>query len=729
MSWEEITLSPILPTWLIVFILCLGILALVFQYGFLQNRVGRKRGLWLSLLRLGAFFLLIGFFLNPTATARLEKKASPSLALLVDTSSTMGLPGREGKGSRLDEARGLLLEGQKPLLKSLSDRYEVQVYALGESLRLMEAGEIPALKAGGKKGDLAGALKIWSSRNVLPILLSDGRMGWKDHSASTLPLVAIPVGDPEIYKDVWIHSVKAPALAFRGREVRVEGVVRSKGFTPMNLPISLKEGNKLLTAQSIRIMGGPAGVPFSFSFTPEEVGQRHFSLSVPPQSGESSLLNNALQFSLKVVKDKIRILMVSGHPSLNYRFMRMALKSDPSIDLLSFVILRTPTDILNVPLQEQSLIPFPVETLFSKELSSFDLLILDDFPLHLYVKPIYLERVRDFVKGGGGLAMIGGSHLLDGGRYSGTPMEEILPIAVAGKGDYGRENPWGVKLTRFARSHPITRIDPVEKENLALWRDMPALDGINRVTVKTSATVLLEGGDPISRPILTVGPYGQGRVLVLATDYSWKWYMGGVAQGKGNWAYHKFMERTVRWLTRDPSLDPVQITLPEEGGGIGERKEIRVRVRSEEGSSAGQKGLFFFVVDPQGRRIDSELKPSGPSGEYLGYFIPERPGTYRLKVETSGGSMEESVAYSEPLGDRDGVPDHERLKRIVEAVGGKFLSPREDLLPEIFGLAEKRESRYVEEKRTPLWGHFLPLCLILALLSGEWYLRRRWGLI
>jgi hypothetical protein len=113
----------------------------------------------------------------------------------------------------------------------------------------------------------------------------------------------------------------------------------------------------------------------------------------------------------------------------------------------------------------------------------------------------------------------------------------------------------------------------------------------------------------------------------------------------------------------------------------------------------------------------------------LGYFIPERPGTYRLKVETSGGSMEESVAYSEPLGDRDGVPDHERLKRIVEAVGGKFLSPREDLLPEIFGLAEKRESRYVEEKRTPLWGHFLPLCLILALLSGEWYLRRRWGLI
>ena len=125
--------------------------------------------------------------------------------------------------------------------------------------------------------------------------------------------------------------------------------------------------------------------------------------------------------------------MVSGNPSMNYRFMRTALKNDPSIDLLSFVILRTPTDILNVPLQEQSLIPFPVETLFTKELNNFDLLIFDNLPSHLYIRSHYLENIREFVRKGGGFAMIGGPNLFDGGRYARTPLGEILPVRVAGK--------------------------------------------------------------------------------------------------------------------------------------------------------------------------------------------------------------------------------------------------------------------------------------------------------
>jgi len=88
------------------------------------------------------------------------------------------------------------------------------------------------------------------------------------------------------------------------------------------------------------------------SFTPEELGPHNLSIGIPPQFGESLTSNNAVSLSLKVMKDKIRILMISGSPSLSYRFMRMAFKNDPSIDLLSFVVLRTPSDIINVPLQD-----------------------------------------------------------------------------------------------------------------------------------------------------------------------------------------------------------------------------------------------------------------------------------------------------------------------------------------------------------------------------------------
>src|SRR3972149_11599718 len=107
---------------------------------------------------------------------------------------------------------------------------------------------------------------------------------------------------------------------------------------------------------------------------------------------------------------------------------------------------------------------------------------------------------------------------------------------------------------------------------------MPALDGINLLEPKSSGTVLLESADGNSRPILTVGSYGKGRILVLATDYSWKWYMGMVARGKGNWPYLRFLERAVRWLTKDPSLDPIQITFPESGRVTGRELEFRMKV-------------------------------------------------------------------------------------------------------------------------------------------------------
>ena len=728
MNWKDITLSPLLPLWLVLALLGLGVLALILQYPRLRTRVGRGRCIWLSALRLGALILLIGCLLDPASTERVEKKSSPTLALLVDTSSSMGLPGKGGK-SRLEEALSLLLGGEKPLLKSLAERFEVQVYALGESTRPVEAGEVSSLKPAGSRGDPAAAAAKLSSKNVLPILLSDGRVKWEEKRPSTFSFLTVPVGDPGDYRDIWIHQLKAPAIAFRGREVRIEALVKSNGFRPMTLPVSLRDGQKLLTAQSLRIQGDPAEVPLSFSFSLEETGMHHLSLSVPPQAGESSALNNSFPFSLRVAKDKVRVLMISGHPSLNYRYMRMALKSDPSIDLLSFVILRTPTDVLNVPLQEQSLIPFPVETLFSKELSQFDLLVLDDFPFHVYVKSGHLERVKDFVKTGGGLALIGGPNLLDGGKYSGTPLEDVLPVGLAGKGEYQRETPMKVKLTRAGGSHPVTRLEATEKENFNLWKEMPALDGINRLQLKTSAIPLLEAGDGASYPVVSVGKYGQGRVLVLATDYSWKWRMGMVEKSRGQWAYHRFVERSVRWLTKDPGLDPVQVLLPEGGIRRGLRGEIRVRIRSEEESPETRGAVRLSIFDPRGLKIGSELKPSGRPGEFAASFSPEKGGIYKLKVETPGGSAEESVEISEPVEERDGSPDHERLRMIAQSTGGKFLSPQEDLFKEVLRAAEKKEGRYVEEKRTPLWAHFPLWIAVLALLSAEWFFRRRWGLI
>jgi uncharacterized membrane protein len=580
-------------------------------------------------------------------------------------------------------------------------------------------------------------LKELSGKNTLALLLSDGNLNWNEGQSTNLPIVTVPLGSLGEYKDILIKAVKAPSLAFRGREVMIDVTIKSYGYTGLTLPVLLKEGGKLLTAKNTRINASPGEVTASLSFIPDEVGQKNLSISIPQQFGESLVSNNSLNLSVKVVRDKIRVLMVSGNPSMNYRFMRTALKNDPSIDLLSFVILRTPSDILNVPTHELSLIPFPVETLFSKEIKNFDLLIFDNFKYTLYLSPHHLESIREFVRGGGGFAMIGGPNLVNEGRYAMTPIGEILPVRFAEKEDYRRDSRVGVRLSRAGVFHPITRLslDTVgdtagdDAQRLSFWQEMPPLDGFNLLEAKSSATVLLESADGIPWPILTVSNYANGRVLTLATDYSWKWYMGMVAKGKGNHAYLRLVDRMVRWLTKDPGLDPVQITLPESAGSAGQEIEIRIKLREEDLSPNLRSMVSFSVLNPDNLKIESKLKPTGQSGEYLGSFLPQKGGIYKLKVETSAGNLEGSIVVAGLLDSLDAAPDHEQLKKVSTSTGGKFLSRREDLLKEVEDFGRKGESRFIEEKRSSVWASPFVMVFVLGFLIVEWYFRRRWGLV
>jgi len=722
MNW-----TPVFPLWLIVILLCLGLAAVVVQYGLVRRRLGSSRAVMISLLRLGVILLLILFALNPSAIRRKEYKVSSPIAVLLDSSQSMGLPAGTRKGSRLEEAKALLLHGEKSLLKSLAERYEVRLYAVGDSMKALDGRELSSLKASERQVDLGEALKSLGREKSLAILLSDGNLNWEENGSSTLPLIAVPVGDTGDYKDILIKDIKAPGLAFRGREVLIHVTIKSYGYTGLTIPVLLKEGNRLLTAKNVTINKTSDEITLPLSFIPEELGSHHLSVSIPPQFGESLASNNSANLSIKVVRDKIRILMVSGNPSMNYRFMRMAFKNDPSIDLLSFVILRTPSGILNVPIQEQSLIPFPVETIFSKELNSFDLVIFDNFSYELYFKPDYLKAVRDFVREGGSFSMIGGPNLFD--SYAGTPIEDLLPIRLTGKRDYHRDSPLEVRLSHAGTTHPITRLFPEEKENARLWQEMPPLDGVNSLEPKNSGTVLLESNERTSRPILSVGSFGKGRVLVLATDYSWKWYMGMVAKGKGNWAYLRLMERVVRWLTRDPSLDPVQITMPERAGAVGQEIGVRIKLRENDRSSHPKGTISLSVFNPDGLKQMSQLKTTGHSDEYVGSFFPEKEGTYKIKVDTEFGLLEEPLTIAKHGEGLDGAPHPERLKMIAASTGGKFLTRGDDLLKEMESYVGGNRNRFIEERTLPIWSRWYALTIILFLLAMEWYLRRRWGMI
>jgi uncharacterized membrane protein len=729
MNWNRIVMAPVFPFWMILILLFLGSVLTIVQYRVIYKRVGRPRAILISLLRLITLWLLISFGVNPLLMVRKEEKLTPSLAILVDRSQSMGLSSQGGRKTRLDEAKALLLEGEKPLLKALKESFEVKLYALGESLQAIGESELPGLMAAGKRGDLNEALDKLGPTNSLFLLLSDGTVHWNEGDRKGPPLLAVPMGDPKGYRDILIKEIKVPPIAFRGRPVQIEVVIKSDGYSGITVPVILKNENKILAAKSISIQKSPEERVISFSLTPEEVGSFPLSVSIPPQVGESLTSNNDANRTLKVFKDKIRILMVSGSPSLNYRYMRSAFKNDPTLDLLSFVILRTPANIIDVPLQEQSLIPFPVETLFINELKNFDLVIFDDFFYRPYLNLNHLEHVKKFVGEGGGFAVIGGPNFFGQGGYHGGPLEEILPARFSGKEDYRRDLPSGVKLSRPGAIHPMTRFSSDGNSPQSLWQEMPPLDGFNLLEAKSSGTVLLESTDGIPRPILVVGSYGKGRVSILGTDFSWKWYMGMVAQGKGNWAYLRFIERMVRWLTRDPSLDPVQIILPAKREEVGQEVGVQIRVKGENPSSGSKQTVSFSVFNPQGMKVVSQLRATAQPGEFLGSFLPEKGGIYKVRVETLEGPLEESVVVGEAMEGLDGIPDHEHLTWIAQATGGEVLSSGKDVLREAVIYGEKNRERFVEENRLPLWSAPYLLILIPALLGMEWVLRRRGGMV
>ncbi|RJQ49005.1 MAG: hypothetical protein C4530_23820 [Desulfobacteraceae bacterium] len=745
MSMERFTLNPVFPVWLILLLLASGIAAAFLQYVKFRSRLGESRGRILFLLRMAALLMILTVALDPSWMSQTEHRIAPSIAVFMDTSKYMGQAASDGKGTRLDQAKTLLSEGR--LLESLGKKFDVTLYGLSgraDPLRPLSPGDLERIEAGGDSGDLSEALgRLGDRKNSLAVLISDGNIHWNENPKALLPTLTVPVGNREVYRDILIKEIKAPSLAFKGREASIDVTVRSHGFLDTPIQLLLKDGENLVTLREIRIQADSGEsdsgeTRATLSFTPSDVGRKSLSISVPHQIGERIVENNRVHLSMEVTRDKTRILMVSGTPSMNYRFMRAALKKDPSIDLLSFVILRTPSDVLQVRSHEQSLIPFPVDTLFLKELANFDLVVFDNFNYSLYLSPEHLEGVRNFVDSGGGFAVIGGPDLFNEGTPGLSPIAELLPFRFVEDEFYRRETPLGVKLTRKGIRHPLMQFSEAGGgvERLRFWQEMPPVDGINLTEAKKPSTILLESAGGIPWPVLTVSEYGKGRVLALTTDYAWKWYMGKVARNEGTQGYLRLVHRMVRWLTKDPGMHPVQVILPESTGAIGKQIDLRVRVHGEDSSDSfdlksrtASGKASFSILDPEGVEVEWTLGAASIPGEHTVSFIPKKEGIYRIRIQTSTGDLEESIPVSGPFDRLDAAPRHDRLEAISRATGGKLVTESGDLLKTIEEYARRGERRFIEEKRLPVWANAYAMALIIGLLSAEWFFRRRWGLV
>ncbi|MGQ4810209.1 hypothetical protein NKDENANG_03658 [Candidatus Entotheonellaceae bacterium PAL068K] len=747
LAWEY-TFSP--P---VVLGLALGlVLLIILQWRDLRRRVSLGTCWGLCLLRSFAYVLVLGMCLNPTLLIQKVLRLLPPLAVLVDSSGSMALPATEEK-SRLHAALAYLRGEPSAPLQALTEHYQVKLYQFADTAYSVPLERLETLQGNGQTTDIVESLVAVLEENratppVGVLLLSDGAhhgptTGLEYVRQAGLPVVTVGLGRPDIYRDIRIASVQAPTLTFLHYPVTVTATLHAWGYRDAQLPVVLKRAGRVVATQTVQVDTDVFQQQLQFDITPEAVGEFTYSISVAPRLGEALSDNNARDFPVSVARDKIRVLLVCGSPTWNYRFLRQAFKHDPSIDLISFVILRTPTDVANVPESQLSLIPFPTRRLFTKELQNFDLVVFENFSFQSYIPRYYLENVRQYVLEGGAFAMIGGRLAFARGGYTGTPIEEILPVALRkDRNDY-RPVTQRMLLTPEGQAHPITRLSADAQENRHIWETMPALDALNLAGhVKPEATVLgvstQRFGEAQNVPLLAVQRFGKGRTLALLSDYIWKWNFHMAGRMDSNQHYLQFIRQMVRWLIRDPILKQVRVMADASEFPVGSEITGTFQILQDDYRPASEAVLRTTLHTPKGTELAVHYVPTGNPGEYR-YRIPAtEAGFYELDVQAQINDKTHEAnrlllrVYRPGGENQHTAPNHPFLQDIADRTDGTFFALHDPARPTMASLVEFFGGvpgyQVLEERRFRL-RETLPLFLVLlGCLAVEWWWRRRAGL-
>ncbi len=761
-TWRLALLSP-WPRWVLALLAAAALLAVGLAVRGLRGEARPRRKLALLGLRLAsaliALFLVAEPGLRLLQTARVKNR----LAVLVDGSRSMAFPVEPGGPPRSEVAARFVRE-HRAELERLGDRVSLEWHTFDREL---SPSDPVALGRGtsprGGRTDLLGALHAAASGSgggrklAGAVVISDGAdnagmaeglgpAARAELRALGTPVTAIAVGS-SAPKDLAVERVAADDFAFVRNTVTVEVGLSARGFGREEVPIVLRREGAVVARATVQLEPGKERYSVPLSFLPDTTGTFVFTIAAPVYPGEAVAENNARSFVLRVIRDRVRVLLVAGRPSWDERFLRGLLKQDPNVDLVSFYILRTATDTPG-PQEELSLIPFPVAEIFGEQLRTFDAVLFVNFAYQPY-RALDIERflpaLRDYVKNGGGFAMLGGEQSFGEARYGQTALAEVLPVeALEGLGI--ASEPSRPRLTQEGRRHPVTSLSPGDGPNEAAWAALPPLPDMNRtraLPASTGARVLLESPavqvDGRPAPVVAVREAGSGRALAVATDATWYWGFVAAEGGGSPRAYQRFWNNALRWLVRDPSLTPVQVEPDRPTVEPGETVGLSVRVRAPDYAPGAGAPVSAELVSEDGRTVAKAEGVAGPDGvAHLDLGAP-RPGAYKVvagakprcgaagcppdaKVEEATGGV--SVRSSGPE-DSDAAPRPELLRAIAEATGGAF-STADRGLPEV-RLTEPEVVEVGQRKEVPIWDRIWSLAALATTLGAEWILRRRWG--
>ncbi len=498
--------------------------------------VARSRG---AAIRALALALVVLALANPSLTREDRQPLSSVAVVVVDKSPSQNFGDRTQQTAA---ARAAVVE---------------QLHKIpGLETRVIEAGQADGENDGTRLFTaLNSALAdVPPDRIAGVVMITDGRVHDVPANVSALgfnaPVQALITGH-ENERDRRVALIAAPRFGIVGQSQTITYRVEDQGASETSAQVTVRRDGNVLQTQTV-----PVGVPQSVDIPIPHEGQNIVEIEAAPlPGGELTTVNNRAVVSIDGVRDKLRVLLVSGEPNPGERTWRNLLKSDPSVDLVHFTILRPPEKQDGTPINELSLIAFPTRELFQQKINQFQLIIFDRYARQGVLPMIYFDNIAQYVRDGGAVLVDAGPDYA--GQFSiwHTPLDSILPAEPSGE---VTEQPFHPQLTKLGRRHPVTRGLEGSDSDPPHWSQwFRVVD-----SASTTGTTIMKGAD--NQPLLVLARQDQGRVALLLSDQMWLWARG--FQGGG--PQLDLLRRLSHWLMKEPDLEEEALRLKVSGHNL-----------------------------------------------------------------------------------------------------------------------------------------------------------------
>ena len=694
--------------------------------------------------------LLLALLWEPAITVAELKSQQNIIAVLVDDSRSMGIAdaGADGRTTREAAAVKTLQDG---VLAGLAKKFQVRTYRLDAGLTRLDkpessgGAELKDLVAGAGATHInAGLQKLVADTSELPVgavvLLTDGAENSGGIDLATinalhnrrLPVHTIGFGKEKAALDLELDDAAVAAKAMANSRMTATVTFHQRGYAGQKATLDVKDGDKLLASKVVTLDKDGVDQSETMFFNAGDAGVKSVGFSLEPMAGETNALNNAVTRLVDVSADAKRILYVEGEPRWEFKFIRRAEAEDKGVQIVS-MLRTTENKIYRQGIADPSELAdgFPSK---AEDLFKYQAIIIGSVEAQ-YFTPVQQELLREFVdKRGGGLLFLGGRFSLGDGGWAASSLADLFPTFLPNaKGSFRRENAT-VQLTAAGAESPITRILDDRGANVERWRKLPYLnDYQDPGSPKPGATVLAQMMAGRTMPLLVTQSFGRGKTAVLATSGTWRWQMSSPLDDP---SHDLFWQQLLRWLAAD-SPGQVVATMPQQTLMDEGHVKLTAVVRDKEFTPAADAKVSAHVIGPDGssEMVDMAPVPNTP-GTYAMEWTAEKPGSYVAEVTADqvGKGAAELGKDVVDFRREDGVAENfhteqnrDLLEKLAQETGGKYWE-QSDLarLPKEISYSEAGIS--VRDTKE-LWDMPVVFVVLLGLMSTDWLLRRKWGVV